>query len=167
MLITTTPRLTIRQFQASDLDDLAPILANPEVMHFSATGVKTRAQIKAFLDKILHQYQQEGFGLYALLKKSTQQMLGYCGLLVWLIDGKREIEIGYRLTCTHWGQGLGTEAALAIRDYAWQQLGLDRLICIIEPDNYPSIRVAQKIGMTYERATVIMDIPVGIYGMLR
>lgn len=163
MVITTTSRLIIRQFQADDLDDLAAIFADPEVMHFSATGIKTYAQTQAFLERMLCQYQQKGFGLYALLEKSTQRIIGYCGLLSWSIDGKREIEIGYRLASTHWGQGLGTEAAQAISDYAWQQLGIEGLICLIEPDNQRSIRVAQKIGMTYERNTMILDKLVRIY----
>ncbi len=167
MIVTETKRLTLRYFVPNDLDKLAAILADPEVMQFSEKGVKTRAQTEDFLDWMLYHYQKHGFGLYAVIYKETQELIGYCGLLLWTLDNSQELEIGYRLATAYWGQGLGTEAATAIRDYGWQKTKSDRLICIIEPANYRSIRVAEKLGMKYEKNTVFKGLKVSIYSLLR
>lgn len=164
-IITETPRLILRYFTYEDLDDLAPMLADPQVMYFSARGVQTRDQTRKFLNWMLSSYQQEGFGLYAVIHKETLKLIGFCGLLMWDLKQQKEVEIGYRYATKYWGQGLGTEAAIAVRDYAWNQLGLNRLICIIQPENYRSIRVAEKIGMKYEQDTVFMYLDVRIYSM--
>jgi len=67
------------------------------------------------------------------------------------VNGQPEIEIGYRLAKSAWGQGYATEAARSVRDFAFLTLGMKRLIAMIDPSNVASIRVAEKIGMRYER----------------
>ena len=71
------------------------------------------------------------------------------------VNGQPEVEIGYRLTRTMWGNGYGTEAACVVRDYAFESLALKRLIAMIDPDNFSSIRVAEKLGMHYEREIML------------
>ena len=71
-------------------------------------------------------------------------------MLPWTIDERREVEVAYLLARDYWGQGLGTEAARAILDYGFEQLDLSRLICLIDSDNLASIKVAERIGMTFE-----------------
>ncbi len=163
MIVTETKRLLLRHFVPNDIDPLAKILADPEVMQFSLKGVKTRAQTEDFLDWILHQYQKYGFGLYAVIYKETQELIGFCGLCLWNLDNRQEVEIGYRLATAYWGQGLGTEAATAIRDFGWSIS--DRLICIIDSANYRSIRVAEKLGMNYEKDTVFKGLKVRVYSL--
>ena len=90
-------------------------------------------------------------GLWATIHKETGQFIGRCGLLPWEIDGKLEIEIAYLLDKHFWHQGLATEAAKGIMEYGFQELHLSRLICLIDPGNIPSQRVAERIGMTLER----------------
>lgn len=161
-IISETPRLILRKFKPDDLDELIPILGDPEVMRFSRTGAKTPKQTKQFIDRILRYYQQEGFGLYAVNHKKDAKLIGYCGLLIWLIDEQREIEIGYRLARNYWGQGLATEAASAIRDYA-KKFAFDSLIAVIDLDNHRSIRVAKKLGMKYEKDTKDSGMAVQVY----
>jgi RimJ/RimL family protein N-acetyltransferase len=72
-------------------------------------------------------------------------------LLPWIIDQRPEVEIAYMIAKEYWGQGYGSEAAQGILDYAVDELGLTRLICLINRDNAASIRVATKIGMTFEK----------------
>ena len=163
MLIAQTPRLILRQFQPDDLDALAPTLADPEVMRFSSTGRMTRSQTQELLNSILSSYHQKNYGLYAVIYRVNQQLIGFCGLIMQLIDGQQEVEIGYRLAQTYWGKGLATEAATAVRDYGIGTLGFNRLISIIDPNNIHSIRVAQKVGMEYEKDNVYKKIPVRIY----
>lgn len=164
-IVTETPRLILRYFTHDDLDDLTPILADPQVMYFSARGVQTRDQTRRFINRILSSYQEDGFGLYAVIHKENYQLIGYCGLLTWDLKQQLEVEVGYRFATKYWGQGLGTEAAIAVRNYAWNQLNLNRLICIVQPENKRSIRVAEKIDMEYEKNTVVLNLEVAIYSM--
>jgi ribosomal-protein-alanine N-acetyltransferase len=72
-------------------------------------------------------------------------------LLPLTIDSRPEVEVAYLLGKAYWGQGLGTEAAQAVLDYGFNELKLSRLICLIDRDNVASIKVAEKIGMTFEK----------------
>lgn len=90
-------------------------------------------------------------GLWATVLRENGRFIGRCGLLPWSIDGRDEVEIAYMIDKNDWGRGLGTEAALGIRDYAQKQLGLSRLVCLIDGQNHASIRVAEKIGMVFEK----------------
>lgn len=113
-------------------------------------------------------YRQYGFGLWATIHKATEQFIGRCGLIPWTLEGQKEVEVAYLLDKAYWGQGLATEVAEAIRDYGFTQLGLSRLICLIDPGHYASRRVAEKIGMTLEQSLDGIDgdgIPTLIYAM--
>ena len=89
-------------------------------------------------------------GLWATIYKETGQFIGRCGLLPLTIDGQREVEVAYTITRDRWGQGLGSEAAQGMLEYGFKKLNLARLICLIDPENIASQRVAEKIGMTLE-----------------
>ncbi|VEP14290.1 hypothetical protein H1P_2550001 [Hyella patelloides LEGE 07179] len=89
---------------------------------------------------MLDYYWQYNFSLYAVIEKDTKQLIGFCGLLPWKFEAKTEIEIAYRLAKVYWGRGFATEAATAVRNYAWQKLGIKQLFCIIVPENMRSIR---------------------------
>lgn len=166
-IIAETPRLRLRRFTLADTEALAEILGHPEVMRFSTAGPMTREQVGTMLrDRVLAAYTRDGFGLWAVESKAEgRSLLGYCGLLVWDIDGRREIEIGYRLARSAWGQGLATEAARATRDDAIRRLGFRRLISLIDPANTASIRVAEKNGMRLERQIVKWDRPINVYAL--
>jgi [ribosomal protein S5]-alanine N-acetyltransferase len=165
VIVTETSRLILRYFTADDLDELAAILGDHQVMRYSIGGIKTRSQTQDFLNWIVSNYEKYGFGLYAVIERENQVLIGFCGLLVWFFEEVQEIEMGYRFAKEHWGQGLGTEAATAVRDYAWQKLNLKRLICIIQPENTRSIRVAKKLGMEHERNMFFQGLNVGIYSI--
>ncbi len=151
MVATTTSRLLLREFTPDDVDALAPILADPEVMRFSLSGPETREQTAAFITWCQEQYARSGFGLWAVIHIEDGQLIGYCGLSEWDIEGAHEVEVGYRLDPEYWGRGLATEAAEAALEYARNRLGLSRVIAIIEAENVASIRVAEKIGMRLEK----------------
>ena len=93
----------------------------------------------------------QSWGCGPPLHKDTGQFIGRCGLLPWKIDGRAEVEVAYLIDRRYWGQGLGTEAAQGILDYGFEKLNLPRLICLIDAENLASIRVAQKIGMDFEK----------------
>ena len=143
-IIAETKRLQIRQFSMDDLDALTAVLSNPEVMRFSLGGTKTREEVAGFIHKTLEIYPHAGFGIWAVVHKKDSTMLGYCGLIPQKIDGQRWMELGYRLATAYWRMGYATETAEVMREYAFQQLGLKRLISIIEAENVGSWKVAEK-----------------------
>jgi [ribosomal protein S5]-alanine N-acetyltransferase len=112
-------------------------------------------------------YQKDGHGLWAMVLKPTDELVGDCGLTGQVVDGNREIEIGYHVRRDLWGQGLAPEAALACRDYGFRQLSVDRLISLIRPDNLPSRRVAEKMGMSLWKQVMWRNLPHNVFAMLR
>jgi RimJ/RimL family protein N-acetyltransferase len=115
-------------------------------------GIQTQAWVRDWLQVCMENYQKLGFGPWAVVKRIDCRVVGYAGLFHFPdIDGQPEIEVGYRLAQSSWGQGFATEAVAAIRDYAFNVLCLPRLIAMIDPQNTASIRVAEKIGMHFEK----------------
>ena len=163
MQILETPRLTVRYFTIRDLEALAPILADPHVMEFSIIGVHSRQQIRQFIEQRLLSYLEPGFGLYALIHKQKRELIGYCGFFVQRIDEYKEVEVGYRLAAKYWGRGLATEAAQSIIKYGRYKFGFQRLICLIDPNNRRSIRVAKKLDMKLEKKIVYHGVDVKLY----
>lgn len=140
----------------NDLDALAAIYADADVRKYFPDGTLTHEQSREELEWIIDVYYgQYGFGLWATTLKETNEFIGRCGLLPWTIDGRQEVEVAYLLAKAHWGRGLGTEAARAILAYGFEQLHLSRLICLIDPANEASVKVAVKIGMSLEREAEI------------
>jgi RimJ/RimL family protein N-acetyltransferase len=90
-------------------------------------------------------------GLWATIHKETGMFIGRCGLLPWTIDSQNEVEVAFSLSKNYWGQGFATEAARDIVRYGFENLKLSRLICLIDQENQASIKVATKIGMTFEK----------------
>ena len=166
VIIAETPRLILRYFCENDWEDLAAILGNPEVMKYSLAGVLTKDRTRNFLKKMLD-HQREGYSYYAVIHRKNKQLIGYCGLLLCSIARQEEVEIGYRLDPNYWGRGLATEAAIAVRDYAFENLALNRLISLIQPENMASIKVAEKIGMEYEKDYIFMGMSVKIYRIFK
>lgn len=167
IIIAKTSRVVIRYFCAEDTLELAPILANPEVMKYSLSGVLTSDRTQKFIKKMLARYETEGYGYYAVIHQENQQLIGYCGLLLCSLKGKQKVEIGYRLKPDYWRKGLATEAALAVINYAFEKLNLNDLIALIQPENIASIKVAEKIDMKFERNYIFMGMPVKIYQIFK
>ena len=152
MKILETRRLDFRHLEPNDLDSLFTLYCDPDVRRYIPDAPRTLAETKEELDWFLHGHpQRPELGLWATIYRPTNQFIGRCGLLPWTIDGQDEVEVAYLIARSHWGQGLGTEAAQAILDYGFGNLGLTRLICLIDHDNVASIRVAEKIGMIFEK----------------
>jgi [ribosomal protein S5]-alanine N-acetyltransferase len=109
-----TRRLLLREFWLEDVDALAPILADPQVMEYSLAGVLSVEQTKEKIASFIRCYQEFGFGKWGVVLKQSDELIGYCGLAVESIDNRDEIELGYRFDSRFWGQGLATEAAAAV-----------------------------------------------------
>jgi ribosomal-protein-alanine N-acetyltransferase len=150
-IVLETERLIFRQLTMDDLDDLFALYNDLEVRKYYSEGIPSYEETKQELEWMInHCYFKYGFGMWATIHKETGKFIGRCGLTPMDIEGYEEIEVGYMLAKEYWGQGLATEAANAILQYGFDQMGLSRLICVINPGNQASSRVAMKIGMRLE-----------------
>ncbi|HEV2695635.1 MAG TPA: GNAT family N-acetyltransferase [Verrucomicrobiae bacterium] len=165
-IVCETPRLILRKFNDSDVEPLFSFLGDPEVMRFSIRGPLTWEDIQTkYLPACLKRYSRDGLGQWAVVRKSDGICVGECGICVQEVEGKKEFEISYRMRRDCWGIGLATEAAQACRDHGFKNVGLRRLISIIEAENAASIRVAEKMGMTLEKRASFHNISVLIYSV--
>ena len=152
MKILETERLLLRHLVMDDLNALYRLYSDPEVRQYFPEGVLNYEETKEELEWFLNGHPKyPELGLWATIHKPSGKFIGRCGLLPWTIEGQNEVEIAYLLDKEFWGQGLASEGALAIRDYAFKKLGLPRLVCLIDPKNIASQKVAEKIGMTLEK----------------
>lgn len=150
MVIAETKRLILRHFEPSDLAALMGVFGDPEVMRYG-DGPQPPAWARGWLTNALESYERRGYAPWAVVEKRRGDLIGYCGLFHFPdINGRAEIEIGYRLARAWWGRGYATEAVIAAREYAFKYLGIPRLIALIDPANAASTRVAEKAGLRQE-----------------
>jgi RimJ/RimL family protein N-acetyltransferase len=171
MKILETERLILRHQVLEDLDALYALYCDPEITRYIPDAPTNYEETREELEwhRNGHPRHPE-LGLWATIHKESGAFIGRCGLLPWRIDGREEVEVAYTMARAYWGQGLATEAARAILQYGFQTLNLTRLVCLIDPENIASQRVAEKIGMTLERKLDGLDgdgIPVWIYSVAR
>lgn len=164
MTTIETERLLLRQFDEKDLDAFAGIVADPEVMRFMG-GPRDRASAWSDMARMLGHWALRGYGLWAVEDKRDGALLGRAGL--WRPEGWPGLEIGWLIARDRWGQGLATEAARASVDYAFDGVGVERVISLINPANTASIRVAEKLGERLESRTELTGEDVLVYGMDR
>lgn len=143
-----TDRLILRELVPDDAPALARILGDAEVMRHSVAGVLSEKATGEFIDGCRISYLERGFGPWAVVEKSTSTLAGFCGLNAECVDGKDEIEIGYRLATGFWGQGLATEAARSAVSYGFDHLRVPSLIAIVQPTNIASVKVIRKLGFS-------------------
>lgn len=164
MTILETERLRLRPMNMADVDDLLLIFSDLETMRYYP-GTKDRAAAEGWISWNLGSYEKHGFGLWIASLKKTDEFAGQCGLVYQEVEGRPETEIGYLFLRRLWGQGLATEAAQACRDYGLSVLGRHRLVSLINPNNMPSRRVAEKVGMTLEKEIFKWERPVCVYAL--
>ncbi|WP_213012258.1 GNAT family N-acetyltransferase [Paractinoplanes toevensis] len=158
MVTVETERLLLRGWRDDDLDALAAINADPEVMRFILDGsVFDRERSAESLRKIVRDWDDRGFGLFAVEVRGSGEMIGWAGLSVpaFLPEVLPAVEIGWRLARHAWGNGYATEAAGAALRFGFGAAGLDRVISIRHVDNVRSERVMQKLGFVHEFDTVV------------
>ena len=154
-----TQRLTLRRLVLADCAALEVLLGDDDVMASSEDGPLNGGEVETWLENEIDESNKSNrAGRLAVVRNTDSQLIGYCGLtLLPDIDGVAEYEIGYRLIRSVWGNGYATEAAIAVRDHAFTVLNLTRLVALIEPVNNRSIRVAEKLGMKYEKDVFLPD----------
>ena len=162
MIVLETPRLLLRHYAPDDADALSEVLCDRENMRYYPNPFE-RADVEAWIEKSMRRYAEEGTALWAMILKPNGEFAGDCGLTRQQVDDVTELEVGYHLARRYQGQGLATEAARACLDYAFSNLGLQRVISLIRPENLPSRRVAERNGMSVEKETIFVGLPHLVY----
>ncbi|NDJ20546.1 GNAT family N-acetyltransferase [Nostoc sp. B(2019)] len=142
-----TARLQLRQFTLDDFDNLFRLYSDAEVMRY--LSLRTREQTQASLHKHIQHWQQHNFGMWAVIHKDSNKLIGRCGL--GFLENTPEVELGYVFDKSYWNMGLGTEASQATLQYGFGELKLDRIVAIAKPENIASVRIIQKVGMKYQK----------------
>jgi ribosomal-protein-alanine N-acetyltransferase len=161
-----TARLRLRPFVPADIDALAPIYGDPDVMRYMRTGNPAPRERVAFvIDYYIRYWQEHPFGLWAVERRDDRSLIGQCGLFH--LDNTPEVEVAYLLAKDAWGQGFATEAAAATLRYGFETVGLDRIVAVVRPQNIASQHVLEKIGLDYERDARYYELDVSYYGLDR
>lgn len=150
MLIAETERLILRYFQEDDVDGLAELYIDPLFTRFFG-GPGTWEDARDDIPVFIKANETNGIGFYATIYKPENRFIGRCGLLAQSVDGTKELEVAYGISSAYWGRGLGTEAARALKYYAFSHYDVPRVISIVNQENVASQRVATKNGMRYEK----------------
>ena len=161
-----TERLILRSFREEDVDVMARLFSNPDFMRFSLGAFAERKQTVAFIEKVMDWDRAGLSSQFAIVLGGEDAVIGYCGFFHHA-EVPAEVEVGYRLHPDYWNRGLITEAARAVRDHAFADLKLPRLISLIHPENIPSRRVAEKNEMRVERQITFRGFPTLVYAITR
>ena len=161
-----TKRLILRCFGEEDVDAMAQLFANPDFMRFSLGVFTERKQTVAFIEKVMGWDRAGMPSPFAVVPRGEDAIVGYCGFFHHA-EVPEEIEIGYRLHPDYWNRGLISEAARAVRDHAFADRKLPRVISLIHPENIPSRRVAEKNRMKVEREITFRGFPTLVYATTR
>jgi len=152
-IILETERLILRYQQASDVAFLVDLWADPNVTRYMG-GPRDRDWLQSVFEKTAQDPYAERYDLWPVIEKETGRAVGYCGLLDKEVEGRPEIELTYIMASSAWGKGYATELARALKQYAFEEMGISRLIALIEPENTASERVAVKIDMRLEKEVI-------------
>jgi RimJ/RimL family protein N-acetyltransferase len=168
--ILETERLYLREMRPADFAALCKILQDEKAM-YAYEGALDDEEVQKWLDRQLSRYQKWGFGLWAVILKETQEMIGQCGLTMQPWKEEEVLEIGYLFQRDFWHQGYAIEAAKACKDYAFEILDVKEVYSIIRDTNTASKRVAIRNGMskidTWVKHYRGVDMPHERYGVVR
>jgi len=146
-LALETVRLYLRPMRVDDFEALYEIFTDPKVMASFGGELFIREQMQGWLNRNLAHQAEHGYGLFSVIRKSDGLLIGDCGLEQMIVAGQPAAELGYDFRSDAWCQGFATEAACAVREYAFTVLRLPQLISLIRVGNLASKRVAEKVGM--------------------
>ena len=145
-MVIKTENLLLREFTHEDFPALFEIFSDPETMrHYPKPFDENRT--KDWIEWNLQNYEEYGFGLWAVVLRETDEFIGDCGLTIQNIDGESLPEIGYHIHKNHWRKGFGSEAASEVRDWAFMNTEYDCLYSYMKYTNIGSYSTAVAIGM--------------------
>ena len=167
MTILETERLFLRQLTTDDAGFILELLNDPAfIQNIGDRKVRTLEEACSYiLNGPMKSYDKNGFGLYLVVLKETNESIGMCGLI--RRDTLEDVDIGYALLPDFWAKGYAVEAARATKTYAKEVIGLKRIVAIVDPANAGSIRVLEKLGLRFETMVRLSadDIELKLFGV--
>ena len=168
MTVLETPRLTLRPFTTDDIPAYARIRSDPDVVRYLPGGAAAAADADAIaaarIPDFIQHWREHGFGLWAVIERDSNRLVGHCGLL--RLADFDAVEVLYMLDRPAWGRGIATEAARASMEYGFRTVGLDRIVALVLPENRASARVIQKLGMVQTGNRRFKNLDVAVYERL-
>ena len=157
MHVLQTSRLTLRYFCPDDAKFVVKLLNEPSFIEYIGDkGVRTVEEAKEYLrNGPMDSYERYGYGLNMVELNETGEPIGMCGLV--RRDNLDDADIGYAFLEQYWSKGYARESAEAVLGHARNKLGLDRIVAIVTPENHSSIKLLEKIGLTFERMIRLSD----------
>lgn len=152
-MVLETERLYLREIEESDFAALCRIMQDEATM-YAYEGAFSDDEVRGWLDRQLARYRKYNFGLWAVVLKETDEMIGQCGLTMQPWKDEEVLEIGYLFERSHWHNGYASEAAKACKEYAFTVLNADEVCSIIRDTNTASQNVAIRNGMVKEDAWI-------------
>ncbi len=157
LTVLETERLLLRQFSTEDAVFILALLNDPSfIRNIGDKGARTIDDANSYiLNGPVASYAKNGFGLYLAKLKETNESIGMCGLIK--RDTLEDVDIGYAFLPRFWSKGYAVESALAVKEYAKNVVGLNRIVAVTDPENEGSIRILEKIGLQFERMVKLSD----------
>ena len=154
-----------RSLQLGDLNSLIAIWSDPAVTRFlpSRGNPIPQESVRQSLQSFIEHWQQQNYGIWAIVDRDLSQMVGYCGLRY--LEELDEVELLYGLARDYWGRGIITQAAKASVSFGFETANLNRIIALVLPENQASKRVIQKVGFDYEKQIHIFGLDVLYYSL--
>jgi len=152
-----TERLLLRRWREADIEPFAAMCSDPEVMRYVGSGAtRPSAKAQASIQAYEREWDQKGFGLFAVERLEDGRFLGFTGLTVpsFLPEVMPTVEIGWRFASQTWGNGYASEAAQAALNFGLQTLGLPAIVAIYQTENRASERIMEKLGMRFDRDAI-------------
>ncbi len=166
LTVIETERLFLRHLSTEDAEFILELLNEPSfIRNIGDRGVRTLEGANSYiLNGPVASYAKNGFGLYLVKLKETNESIGMCGLIK--RDTLEDVDIGYAFIPKFWSKGYAVEAAQAVKEYARDKIQLNRIVAIVDPQNQGSIRVLEKIGLQFEKMVKLSedDIELKLFG---
>ena len=166
MTVLETERLLLRYLSSEDAEFILELLNEPSfIRNIGDRGVRTIEDANSYIvNGPVASYAKNGFGLCLVKLKETNESIGMCGLI--RRDTLEDVDIGYAFLPKFWSKGYAVESAQAVKEYAKNVIGLDRIVAITDPENEGSIRVLEKIGLKFEKMVKLSedDIDLKLFG---
>lgn len=169
-MLIDTPRLSLREWRETDVEFYVAMSRDIGYNCFAPPGaylVRDHDEARAQIRKRMAIFEQRRIAKFPIFLKPGGEFIGTCGLDPVDIDGRAEVELGYRLCLKHWGHGCAEEAAAGVLDYGFGDLHMERIVAFALPQNRASIRILEKLGFQYDREFLHAGIPHRLYEITR